>query len=540
MKTRLSLMFVLFLTSSLCYSSQVSEFKIPFGKKTNAKGIITIDADFMSSNAHVISESFYGADSHGFTILPKADLVTPLRLGFVKLGGSSHSTYNWKINAYFDEGDKNIFYVYSPLEMRLKFIQQAYQTLPIFQVNMLGWQPDYDLNGKLSLQKTADEKYAAEAITFLNGTKKLGIKNILMGNEPFESEEVHGKPIPSADEYITNYIKYAVALRQAEEKNSGDSNNIKLWGPEIATGWVDWQTTHPADCTIDYGATPKIKCSYGGGKFTEFIPYLLYRLSKFENDAIKNPKKYKMLDYITWHYYPLFRKDFKDPGSIILNDDGSQNVAGMLESVNVWDNPLYINKYDFASTRNSTPIILDKFKRWRSEYYPKARLAVTEFAVDSLKNINYHSIVRPLYLADLIGRLGNGGVDTFVNSFLQSGNDASDWALINGGKKTHLYNIYSMFSKRYLGKTLATTDTFGDKINAYSSRVNDRVNVFVVNKESLIQNVSLHLKKGNKEDELTQIALPPWSLTVLSIPDDRNRMIEVFQYGAYEMDIPLN
>jgi hypothetical protein len=539
MNTKLFVVLATLGLSSLSYAAGISEFSIPFGHHLNAEGTVQVNLDTTTQGNLNVTKTFYGADAHGFFELPAAALVTPLQLGFVKLGGSLHSTYNWKLDAYYDGGDDGIFYVYSPLERRLKLIQQNYKASPMFQVNMLGTQPDFNANGELTIQETADAKHAADAITFINGTKKIGLQHILMGNEPFESEEVHGKAIPSADEYIDSFIKYAVALRGAQEKVSGNSNDIKLWGPEIATGWVGWQTTHPNDCTIDQTITGKMICSYGEGRFKDFMPYFLYRIAQFEKDSVNNPKKYKMLDYITFHYYPLFRTNFQDPTSIILNNDGTQNVIGMLESVNLFDSETYINKYDSASPKGIAPNIVKKFQGWRSQFYPNAKIAITEFGIDSVGDINYHPIVRPLYLADAMARLSTAGVDTFINSFLQGGANGAAWSMINGADKTRLYNIYSMYSNYFIGKVLKSTDSFEDKVNVYSVKSTTGTNVFLVNKDKKVHSTDLSFANGADVDSVTQVSLPAWSVTILSVPDNRNQLIKVHQYGAKEMGIAV-
>jgi hypothetical protein len=539
MKGKLIMVLAMSGFTAVTYASGITEFTMPFGNQLNVEGTAQITTEASTLNQYNITKSYYGADAHGFSALPNPALVSPLKLGYVKFGGSLHSMYNWEVNSYYDRNDNGIFYVYSPLERRIQLVQNGYKAMPMLQVNMLGWQPDYSENGKLIVQKTADAQHAADSITFLNGEKKLGLLHILMGNEPFESEEVHGLPIPSADEYIESYIQYAMALRNSQEAVSGNSNDIKLWGPEIATGWTGWQTTHPNDCVKDETKAEKMSCSYGNGEFSEFMPYFLYRIAQFEKDPRKNPKNYKLLDYITFHYYPLFRKNFKDAESILLNNDGTQNVVGMLESVNLWNTENYINIYDSASPKGIAPNIINKFKNWRADYYPNAKLAVTEFGVDSVDKINYHPIVRPLYLADLMARLGSDGVDTFVLSFLQGGVQENTWAMINGVEKTKLYNVYSLYSQLFLGKVLNTNDNFGDKINVYSAKNSIATNVFFVNKDNIAHSTDLSFKNGNEVENITQVTLPAWSVTVLSVPDDRRQLIKVYQYGAKEMGISL-
>jgi hypothetical protein len=516
----------------------VNRFQIPYNQKIEGKAVQgQVLVDTAQLNNLTISKSFYGADTNGFNRLPSADNVTPLQLGYIKFGGSLHSVYNWNLNLYLDS-NSGIQPVYAPLDQRIQSVKETYQATPMFQVNMMGMQPDYNAQGNLVMMNTADADHAANAIRFLNGKRGLGVKNILMGNEPFHYTEVHGVAIPSADEYIEKYIQYAVALRDAQVSIGGRADDLKLWGPELATGWTGWQTTHPKDCTVNYNVPGGMVCSYGNGQFTEFIPYFLSRIAAFEKDQTLNPKGYKLLDYLTLHYYPLFRTQFGAKDSVIVGPDGKQNVAGMLESVNLWTSLDYINKYDAASPKNVAPQIVNKFQNWKNSFYPSAKLAVTEFGVDSVYNIDYHPIVRPLYLADLMARVGEAGVDTFINSFLQGGRYSDKWGMINNDSKTRLYWIYSLFSKNYLGQVLQSTDTFGDKVNVYSVKTATGTNVILVNKDIVEYTTSLNLATKSGQEKAAELTLPAWSVTVASIPDNKGA-IEIQQYGAKEMGITV-
>ncbi|WP_413580660.1 glycoside hydrolase family 44 protein [Bdellovibrio sp. HCB288] len=499
-------------------------------------GSVVVDTN--NKNGIFIAKSFYGADTNGFSRLPKTHLVTPLNLNYVKFGGNLHSVYNWDLNMYL-ESITGIQKVYSPLATRIELVQQGYKATPMFQVNMMGPQPDYNSNGHLKMMNTADETHAANAIRYLNGQKGLGVKHILMGNEPWDSQDVHGVAIPSADEYIAKYIKYAIALRDAQESISGNANDLKLWGPETAQGWANWQTTHPADCTVNYQVPGHYVCSYGAGQFSEFIPYFLNRLAAAEQDRTINPKGYKLLDYLTWHYYPLFRSQFADSESVIKDTTGRQNVAGMLESVNLWTSWDYINKYDSASPKDMAPHIVQKFQGWRDNFYPSAKIAVTEFGVDSTENVEYHPIVRPLYLADLVARVGEAGVNTFVNSFLQGARGGDAWGMINGERKTRLYHVFSLFSNNYLGQVVSSTDTYGDSVNVYSVKTNNGTNIILVNKDTVAHNPKLNVQGSKGSANLTSLVLPAWSVTVVTVPDGRGDVL-VQQYGAKEMGIPVS
>lgn len=535
--TRIPLLILSIGISTASHSDDVFNFQLPMGNKiksSNALKSVQVQLPTAELPRRMIGKDFYGADSHGFSRLPPASLVAPLQLGYAKLGGSLHATYNWEYNAYHE--DRAIHYVYAPLIQRLDLIKN-YKAEAMFQVNMLGLQPDRSNDGILIFKNTADADHAGKAIEFINGKNKAGLKHILMGNEPFESEEYHDINIPSADDYIDKYIDYAMALRRSQEAVSGNPNDIKLWGPEINTGWTNWQTNNLPDCIIDYDEIEKTRCSYGNGKFRDFIPYFLYRLTLFEKDKTKNPKNYKLLDYLTIHYYPLFRTKFIDNNSILKNSEGYQDVQGMLEATNLWDSTSYINRYDASSPKNFVPKLIPRFKEWAETYYPSAKLSVTEFGIDSVDKINYHPIVRPLYLADFVARSAAAGLDTLINSFLQSGDISNSWAMIDKGKKTRLYHIYSLFTNFYLGEILKTTDEFGDSVNSYAVKTSTGTNIFLVNKDHLNHEVSVSLKGVKTFEEITELQIPGWSLTVLVVPDKKTALIEVHQYGAKEMGI---
>lgn len=533
------LSFLLFFAPRVLFAEGIKDFNLPFGHKvlsSKIEGSITVNRD-LSTHSIKITKDFYGADAHGFSVLPSAPLVVPLRPGLVKLGGSLHATYNWEFNAYHDK--KEIQIGYAPLISRLNYIEKNYMAHSMFEVNMLGLQPDRDPNGALVFEKTADAEHAARAITYINGTNKMGLKHIMMGNEPFETEEYHEIEIPTADEYIDKYIDYAMKLRAAQEKVSGNPNDIKLWGPELNTGWTGWQTNNLPDCMFDYDLPEKIKCSYGNGRFRDFVPYFLSRLADFEKDSLRNPKKYKMLDYLTIHYYPLFRTNFSDPESIIKDPQGNQLIAGMLESVNLWDNPAYINYYDAASPKRLAPNIIKKFKSWTRQYYPDVLMGVTEFGIDSMDKIKYHPIVRPLYLADFVARVATAGLDTLINSFLQGGRVSNSWAMIDRNNKTSIYYMYSLFTNYFLGDIVSTADTFDDYINSYAVKTNKGTNVFIVNKDVIKHAAGLQFKSMERSQQVLELEVPPWSLTVLLVPDNQKAEITVHQYGALEIGANL-
>lgn len=533
---------VVMCSSYSAFSQGITEFNIPYGYKLpvrNIDGVVSVNLDQAEASAKAINSSFYGADNKGFSKLPSPSLVNQLGLGIVKFGGNLNSTYNWELDAYFDIYTNNISYVYAPLERRLRSVRQTYNAEAAFQVNFLGWQPELGSDGVLSVENTADQNHAANAVRFLNGRKNLGLKYIIVGNEPFLSEFTHNQPIPSADEYIEKFIDYAYAIREAQLEVSGNPNSIEIWGPEIATGWTGFQTNHPNDCTVDYSLPETMSCSYGNGQFSEFIPYFLSRLAEFENDTKANPRGYKLLDKLTLHYYPLFRTNFSDLDSIVVNSNGEQNVEGMLESTNLWDSQNFINRFDSASPKGVAPRIISRFQGWTQQNYPNVKIAVTEFGIDSAEEIAYHPIVRPLYLADMVPRLAKSGIDGFVHSFLQAGStNFSQWALINGEEKSPLFYTYSLYTRMFKGQVLVSTETYGDEVNSYTVRNGDKINVFLVNKNTKSHNTAVRFaRNGVAVQEVAEISLPAWSVTVLSVPTSESSEINVYRYGAQEMGL---
>lgn len=542
MKIELISLVTLLISSTTVLAQGITEYEIPFRNRLpvrNIDGTITINLQNQNASNVAVSKDFYGVDNKGFSNLPKVENVLPLEVSKVKFGGNLHSTYNWELNSYYDIYSNMFAYAPTPFDARLRNVKDRYQADPLVQVNMMGWMPVKNADNTLSYTRTADASHAAQMIRFLNEEKKLGIKNILMGNEPFLWESTHGKYSPSADEYIDMFIEYVVAMKDAQYLINGRPNDLKIWGPEIATGWTGWQTNHPNDCVINYALKNPATCTYGAnGEFSEFIPYFLSRLAEFEQDKDTNPYGYTLLDYLTVHYYPLFREEFSDTNSIITKDVTTQNVAGMLESVNLWDSPTYVNRYDNASPLGVAPSILPKFQAWAQNYYPGAKLAVTEFGIDSVENVNYHPIVRPLYLADFVPRLAQFGVQNFMHSFLQGGKGESSWALINGQEKTHLYYMYSLYTNKFKGNVMVSNKTYGDEVNSYTVNNGSTINLFLVNKNTKVHNAAIKFSRSeSSEQEVAEVSLPAWSLTVLEIPQTESGMIKAYRYGAQEMGL---
>ena len=550
-----SIIIIASLTCGSVYSatSKIKRFSIPLGKKLSSEKIIDGEAVVVLNTQTVgvkVSSNFFGADLNAFSPMPSVDLTKILNLGFLKTGGNYYSVTNWKLNSFLDLSTDEISYATPPIVNRIDSIHNSYKSKSLFQVNLMGWQPDY-LEGVLSMRKSADADHAANQLRFYNEEKKLDMKNILMGNEPFNWHETHAnlwtEGAISADDYIKRYIEYAVKLRETQESISGNPNDIKLWGPEIATGWNGWQTGNEKDCK--YNDIGKMVCSYGNGQFKKFIPYFLTRLKEFEYDEQLNPNAYQLLDVLTFHYYPLFRTNYENTRSIIKDQNGREFVTAMLQSAANWDDKTYINRWDSSSLMGETSDLTGSFNSWRDQYYPEAKVAVTEFGIDSRDDVFYHPIVRPLYLADIIGRIGKAGISTFVKSFLNSGSGETalnSWSMITNNRKGPQFNVYQQFTESYSGDVLEATDNYGDWVNVYSTFSSDdadrSINIILVNKDAMEHNTVVKLLKPSTQvtTSVCDLTLPAWSVTTLKINASSSQPIDVTQFGARQMGVRVN
>ncbi len=495
-----------------------------------------------------IDRSFYGSFVESRAGLPNTSLIQELQLGALRVGGNEYDVFNWQNGMSFGQNEEfERIQKYEELAPKL----QSLNTKGIFQINLTGYQPEWNGNG-YNVVRSFDSKAAYELVKHLNGTLKLGIKAFSLGNE-FEqwhythSAVWHSEDGVSADEYIERYIEFVLAIRKAQAEVSGDPNSIEIWGPEFSGSWMDWNTGNfSEDC--EWSDIPaQVNCSYAEGKFTHFIPYFLSRLQVAEADPTLNPNGYKFLDKFAFHYYPNFRKSSGDVNSIHTDNQGKQIVAEMLAGTQVLHSSDYVNKFDLSSYKNFSPNIIPRMRAWINRYYPKADLVNNEFAFDSdYRTTNYHPIVRPLYLADTVGIMAKEGV-TFFNKFILSSpadNGDIPWALIKQGRfKTDLFQIYKLYTNNFKGSVVETKDNAGDILNTYATVSGDSLNVMVVNKEPYAQTVEISVKENGSVKKLTTYTAPAWSLSVLKMdksPGLFTRRYEILQYGAKEMGIKID
>lgn len=500
----------------------------------------------VSKTGRTLPVDFYGSHLDAQSEIPAAQYFNELNVSKIRIGGNEYDVFN---------PESNLAITNSRGLIKLKGFDEIAQKLNshnvkgIFQINLLGYQPEL-VGSDYVLKRTFDAQAATRLIKELNGAKKLGIKDFSLGNEFAQWHETHNhiwgsEDGISADEYIERFISYAIALRAGQEAVNGDPNSIKIWGPEISVSWLDWNTGNFAnDC--EWSDTPgQVNCHYDNGRFTHFIPYFLSKLKNAEKNAAINPKGYKLLDYFAFHYYPNFRTKISDINSIVTDSSGKQWVAGILEATRVLNDDTYINKIDLSSFKNSSPNILNRMSNWVKDNYPTAKLAINEFALDSdYRTTNYHPIIRPLYLADVVGIVSGFDISYF-NHFVFNSPEGVDlpWVMLKGGKiKTDNFMMYKLLSNNFKGTVVEAKDSLGDIVNAYATLDGDMIDVLVVNKEPVAKRIEIEILNGRNSKGVSHV-FPAWSVSVLKLHRNTGlftKTYEYFQLGAKEMGIQVD
>lgn len=535
---------LLFLIPTYACSSNISNTDQYYNNKEDPTISDTLTVD-LSKGYQKLDKQFFGSHIDTYSELPEKALVDELQLGKIRVGGNEFDVYNWDhckmVNHQGQIKD-------APCLETLAGTMAKYNVDAIFQVNLSGYQPVLK-DGNYVIERSFTPDAAYQMIKHLKGTKKLTINHVSLGNEFSIWNETHPKvwkseDAISANDYIDIYIKYAIAVRKAQEELNGNPNSIKLWGPEMTSSWYDWNTGNFAQDCKWTEIKGQVKCSYGNGKFDNFIPYFLNRIKTAESDKAINPKKYKLLDFLSIHYYPNFRTKSSDPRTIITDESGKQLVAEMLDSTRVWNDPTFVNKYDITSYRNFKPNIINRFKDWMSKYYPDAKLTINEYAVDSdYRTHNYHPVVRPLFLADSIGIFAREGIAYFNHFDLSTpANSTLPWSLIEGGERTHLFNVFKLFSTNLKGDVVNVEDNIGPDLNAYATIDKSIITVAIVNKAPVNKKIKLYTKEFLKRKYL-DYEVPAWSVSILKLDKNshsKNDKFSVQVYGAKEMGVAID
>ncbi|MGZ3773062.1 MAG: glycoside hydrolase family 44 protein [Pseudobdellovibrionaceae bacterium] len=527
--------------------SGIARFTEYFNQIEDPKNLNKVIVD-LDQRGSVISSLFYGSQFDSYSPPPPVNLVKELKLGIIRMGGNEYDVFNWQNNYSLSRSGLRKLLGYSAASKILR----EYQAQGLFQINMFGFQPEYE-NGQFILKNTFTPEAAGNLIKKLNGDLKLNIVHVSLGNEPEQWNETHSDAFIkifgrvnaiSADDYIHRFIQFVLAIRSAQEEITGDANSIKIWGPEFSASWLDWNTGNMAkDCQWSARVTGQVVCSYGNGKFHNFQAYFLDSIAKAEKDPTVNPRGYKLLDYFSFHYYGTLRNKISDVKSVIKDSSGKQWVSKMLEATRLFHDPTYINTVDKSSYMQIAPNIFNRMKAWRNNYYPNAKIGLTEFALDSdYRSIYYHPIVRPLYLADVIAIAATEGLDYFNNFVLSSAARAKiPWVMLDGIEKTNLFYTYSLFSNFFKGTTLHTEDNMGDIVNSYAVESDGMISLALINKSVENRTVQIYLKKETPWI-VTSYVIPAWSISILKFSKNQSiqkKTYEVRRFGAKEMNITV-
>ena len=515
---------------------------------------INVDAS-RKQPGRAVANTFYGAVLEPQFTLPERSVMARLPLAVTHIGGNEYSRFDFEsglVSQRFYDGPDSLLntkpkYLGHILWPEIVTIARSIKTEPIVQVNMLGFKPTFNAQG---VPETIPVDSAAEAYRFvyhLNKQHNLGVRYFSVDNEPTLWADTHfdliKEPI-SADDYIQKFIRLAIAMRTAADEIHQDPNFIKIFGPEDSSTFQDFQTLSPQDCVEG-------ECRYGRGSgilFENFLDYFLYKIGKIEKDTNVNPKGYKLLDYLSFHVYPLFRYNYFDPESFLYDSHGRQDVSGYLRSIRLWDTD-QINTHDYVWPRNKKIAFYPFLNRAINAYYPQASIALTEFGIDSSGSpIDYHPLLKPLYEAEFYAISAYNGVEMFAKVCLNSNDyDPQFWYLVSEGRKlTPSFHAMSLMARYFKGDFVNT-----ELMNSVSSGLNRNENLVAYSVVNTSETATLIINKdvdkehkttiayGAQSAESYQLNIPPLTMAIVRKIPGKNTVV-VHQFGQAELRVRNN
>lgn len=484
---------------------------------------ITVDLNtpFVDPDSHNkgrISPNLYGSNwGSWLAALPAREKVLPLNLKVIRIGGNQMSRYNWRTSKY-TMGGINAVYQQPSFDEFIEYCRSVHAE-PLIQVNAMGWAPG-DAGGRMENCMTA--KDAADLVTYLNGKKGYHVKYFQVDNEfdcwHWNHRDLWGEKPCTGREYLQRYLAYAVAMREAQSA-TGSPEEIKIIGPEISSGANGFKSWDPTE-------------SYDG--LDSFVPYFLRECKRFEQDKVRNPKGYKVIDILSFHHYPLFRRNYQDAKSFI-----PEGVPKMLESVQTWWNRKYINQYDNNQPKGVVLATIPRFNRWINEYYPGLELAVTELNVDAASSIRYDPVMKPLYQADLYGIMAKYGMDYVLQFALNSEDDS--FGMVNQYNEVMpQYYPMMLYARYFKGTVLTASSDKGDLLNVYACDDGEgSIVLMVVNKngrKDYPTKIQLSGYTGKALEGTFSYTFKEYSLTCIKIPKDKAKTeAEVWEYGTEQI-----
>jgi hypothetical protein len=474
----------------------------------NAHVTVMMDKPFVNGKTGFpvqVSPQLYGLNWATWLGLnnPASEAAKPLNLRVIRLGGGQLSRYNWRTGKLIEPGQTHVERPYTSIDAFVEFCRRT-GAEPLIQVNALGWAPDPQKKDAFGKCMTVQD--AADLVVYLNETKKYGVKYFEIDNEYDIWHEINPEVWDhecTIEAYTEIYKKFAYAMKKAQSQ-IGSPEDIKIFGPVICKAW----------------------------NFPE-VPKFLKACKEFERDRVRNPEGYRILDVLSFHYYPLFRTDFRDLKSFIPG-----GIPAMLESVQTWWNPSYVNRYDHNQPLESPAATLLQFRDYIDDYFPGLKLAVTEFGVDSAPGVNYDPRVRPMYLADLLGVMAKHGVEFVMPGWVKH-NDPVFGLLDTANRPRPHYYPFLLYSQHFEGTVLTADSDRSDLLNVYACKnTGGDVVIMLVNKDAADYNVELDLVgyKGRAVKPKVRIQSEKYSLTCIRIPAGvDSQQASVWVYGERQM-----
>jgi hypothetical protein len=487
----------------------------PLGMRNSGKAqtVITVNPDMpfrapYSNNNGKINPRFWGTNwAQWLNSFPDARLTKNMKVKLIRVGGNFMSRYNWH-NSFFTSTGSSRAKPQPTMEAFVAWCRSV-GAEPLIQINAMGWAPS-DKPGN-PMENCMTEKDAAHLVTYLNGIKKLGVKYFEIDNEfdlwGITHRDVWKSGAVTGKEYADIFIRYSVAMKKAQGAIS-KSEDIKILGPVNCIAWNGWKTLANFD---------------DDGEFDSFPPYFLKVCAEYERTH-----GMRILDIYSFHFYSSYRPDYNDGKRFI-----PEGLPAMLESVQVWWNQEYVNRYDQAIPRGKTWAVIPQYRKWIAENYPGTELAITEFNLDAASQIIYEPGLREIWQADLYGIMAKYGVDYALQFSLNS--DDLPMGMINQYDDVNPgYWIYRMYSGNFTGTVVQSGSDRPEILNVYSC-IQDSGNlvIMVVNKDTR-QDWTAVVILGQSGSAILERTFPRMSLTCIKIPKNRNKA-EVTVYGLEQI-----
>lgn len=464
-----------------------------FPKQVQAEIIID---DFLQ-NKQKVPPYLFGANWGVWLNLPDEKKVAALKLKILRAGGPFMDRYNWRNGKYTFPGNNRVISMTS-LDEYIAYCRRI-GAEPLIQINALGYLPGG--KNKEKFYQSMSGRDAADLLRYLNQEKGYNVKFFEIGNEPFIWHKVHfdvRKTSCSMDEYFSLFKNISVALKNTQNEINPNLK-IKIIGPSF--------------CLEDMQLS-------GVGDF-------LRKCNNFQNNRKQNPQGIRILDVLSFHYFPSFNDH--------STGQHQQKITEILSSTLSWWNAAYGNKYDYHLPFGFVAEILPGLKKLIENNYAGTELALTEFNIESESMVEYDPVVKVLYLADLYGIMAKYQLNYFMQFVLNSSDQHAGF-LDDLDNLTPLYYPFSLYSNYFQGFLLDAKTTLPEKLNVYACNNNGDIIIMVINKTSQNYFTGLRLKSKNKRISFAH-TFPAFSLTCIEIKERQKRdLAQCWEYGKQQIN----